>query len=147
MSSSVLNKEYMESYSDFDIVYSWGVLHHTGDLKNALNNVFLPLAKNGTLVLAIYNDQGLKSKIWEKIKFSYCKSKFRRNLINIIFVPYFFSLALLIGLIKHKNPFHQFISYSKSRGMSIYHDWIDWLGGYPFEYSKPEKIIMRSLEP
>jgi len=139
---SVLNREFMESYKDFDIVYSWGVLHHTGDLKNALNNVLLPLSKNGTLVLAIYNDQGFKSKIWEKIKKSYCKSKFKKIIINIIFIPFFFTISLLIGLIKYKNPFHQFLKYSSYRGMAIYHDWIDWLGGYPFEYLKPEEIIM-----
>jgi 2-polyprenyl-6-hydroxyphenyl methylase/3-demethylubiquinone-9 3-methyltransferase len=25
--------------------------------------------------------------------------------------------------------------------MSIFHDWIDWLGGYPFEVAKPEEIF------
>ena len=26
--------------------------------------------------------------------------------------------------------------------MSVVHDLIDWIGGYPFEYSKPEKIFI-----
>jgi 2-polyprenyl-6-hydroxyphenyl methylase/3-demethylubiquinone-9 3-methyltransferase len=34
-----------------------------------------------------------------------------------------------------------FSMYKKSRGMSVYHDWIDWLGGYPFEVAKPEDIF------
>jgi 2-polyprenyl-6-hydroxyphenyl methylase/3-demethylubiquinone-9 3-methyltransferase len=25
--------------------------------------------------------------------------------------------------------------------MSLFHDWIDWLGGYPFEVAKPEEIF------
>jgi 2-polyprenyl-6-hydroxyphenyl methylase/3-demethylubiquinone-9 3-methyltransferase len=25
--------------------------------------------------------------------------------------------------------------------MSVYYDWIDWLGGYPFEVAKPEQVI------
>ena len=32
-------------------------------------------------------------------------------------------------------------AYKKKRGMSFYHDLIDWLGGYPFEVAKPEKIF------
>jgi 2-polyprenyl-6-hydroxyphenyl methylase/3-demethylubiquinone-9 3-methyltransferase len=34
-----------------------------------------------------------------------------------------------------------FAEYKKKRGMSLRHDWIDWLGGYPFEVAKPEKIF------
>ena len=26
--------------------------------------------------------------------------------------------------------------------MSVWHDLIDWLGGYPFEFSSPEKIFL-----
>ena len=25
--------------------------------------------------------------------------------------------------------------------MSVWHDWIDWIGGYPFEAAKPEEIF------
>ena len=48
---------------------------------------------------------------------------------------------MAIGLIKYKNPFKHFTNYKIKRGMSIYHDWIDWLGGYPFEVAKPEELF------
>ena len=41
--ASVLNKQYMTSLGKFDIVYSWGVLHHTGDMQKALNNAIIPV--------------------------------------------------------------------------------------------------------
>ncbi len=49
--------------------------------------------------------------------------------------------SIAIGLIKYKNPIGKFSNYKSKRGMSIYHDWIDWLGGYPFEVAKPEMIF------
>jgi 2-polyprenyl-6-hydroxyphenyl methylase/3-demethylubiquinone-9 3-methyltransferase len=38
----------------FDIVYSWGVLHHTGDLARALRNVTALVAPGGLFVCALY---------------------------------------------------------------------------------------------
>jgi 2-polyprenyl-6-hydroxyphenyl methylase/3-demethylubiquinone-9 3-methyltransferase len=30
---------------------------------------------------------------------------------------------------------------NKRRGMSAWHDVIDWVGGYPFQVSKPEEVF------
>ena len=51
-----------------------------------------------------------------------------------IFIPYLV-LRGLVGenLFRLKNPMSRYREYSKKRGMSKYHDWIDWLGGYPYE--------------
>src|SRR5438093_4798303 len=55
--ASVLDTEYLKKIGTFDVVYSWGVLHHTGDMWKALENIQITVAPQGRLYLAIYNDQ------------------------------------------------------------------------------------------
>ena len=62
--NSVLDEDYVKSLGQFDIVYSWGVLHHTGSMWQALANASFAVAKGGLLFIAIYNNQGNKSKNW-----------------------------------------------------------------------------------
>ena len=100
-----------------------------------------PVSDHGVLFIAIYNDQDISSKLWRKIKKTYCSGWLGKMLMSSIFIPFFTVQSIAIGLIKYKNPAGQFIHYKNKRGMSIYHDWIDWLGGYPFEVAKPEVII------
>ena len=67
-SGNALDKDYIKSLGEFDIVYSWGVLHHTGDMWNAINNSSQCVKNGGQFYLSIYNDQGGKSKRWLTIK-------------------------------------------------------------------------------
>jgi len=141
---SVLDAAYMETLGKFDIVYSWGVLHHTGDLWASLENAGKKVADNGQLFIALYNDQGGASKRWHTIK------KIYNNLPRYI-KPCFAFLVylplearhLLIHLIRRKPREYVLgiLHYGKNRGMSWWHDKIDWIGGYPFEVSKPEQIF------
>jgi len=143
---SVLDQDYLSRLGKFDIVYSWGVLHHTGNLIMALNNIMLPVSNNGILFIAIYNDQGLISTFWKSIKRLYCTSIAGRSIVKLALIPYYALRTFIVGLIKYGNPFAYYANYKKKRGMSIYHDWIDWLGGYPFEVATPEKIIDMYLD-
>ncbi len=138
---SVLSEEYIASLGSFDIVYSWGVLHHTGSMWKAIENALLPVKKEGLFFLAIYNDQGNKSRRWTKIKKLYCSGWPGRTLVKSIFLPYIYGISFLIDIVKLRNPFKQYREYKKQRGMSVYHDHIDWLGGYPFEVASPEAIF------
>lgn len=138
---SVLNEQYVKSLGKFDVVYSWGVLHHTGNMMKALNNAMIPVSEAGLLYIAIYNDQGISSILWQKLKSTYCSSWLGKLFISTICIPLFFAQSIATGLVKYKNPIGQFSNYKKKRGMSIYHDWIDWLGGYPYEVAKPEDIF------
>jgi len=138
---SVLDETYLESLGKFDIVYSWGVLHHTGNMVKALNNAILPVSDEGLLLIAIYNDQEILSSFWKKIKKTYCSNLYGKLLISSVFFPLFAFINILTGLIKYKNPLGYFSHYKNNRGMSIYHDWVDWFGGYPFEVAKPEVIF------
>lgn len=138
---SILNEKYMKSIGCFDIVYAWGVLHHTGAMRQALKNSIIPLAPGGDLFVSIYNDQGRKSEIWRNVKKFYNSFPFGKHLIIIIFVPYFILGGLFMDILKIKNPIKRYSDYKNYRGMSRVYDWIDWLGGYPFEVSKPEEIF------
>ena len=143
---SILDDKYIDKLGQFDVVYAWGVLHHTGSMWQAIENTKKLTRDSGLLYLAIYNDQGGRSVLWKTIKRLYCSNLLGRSLVSIVTLPYFFFGGIAVGLIRYKNPLQHFINYKRnSRGMSLYHDWIDWLGGYPYEVGKPEEIVKKLI--
>lgn len=138
---SVLNGEFMEQLGEFDIAYAWGVLHHTGVLWQALYNAQRPVRQDGLLFVAIYNDQGIISAIWKIIKRTYGSGWLGRMAMGAIFYPIFFLSGLLADVVRLRNPVTRYREHKKYRGMSLLHDWRDWLGGYPFEPAEPARII------
>lgn len=138
---SVLDKEFINSLGTFDIIYSWGVLHHTGSMWEAIANI-IPLTKPGSeIFIALYNDQGSKSKKWLRVKQIYNKGWLGKFFISCIFIPYFLINFVFYSLKHGKSPFKNYKDYKKRRGMSVYHDWHDWLGGLPFEVSTNEQVV------
>lgn len=135
---SVLDTDYLNSLGSFDVVYSWGVLHHTGNMWQALENVAALVKKKGMLYIAIYNDLKIRSKLWRKIKKLYCSGIAGRIIVCSVYIPYFFLKACARCLVKRENVFS---NYKKKRGMSIFHDWFDWLGGFPYEVAKVEDVF------
>ena len=85
---SVLDQEYLISLGTFDIVYSWGVLHHTGSMWEALENVAHSVKPGGTLFISIYNDQGARSKFWWRVKRLYNRSGLGKAFVSAVFIPY-----------------------------------------------------------
>lgn len=51
-----------------------------------------------------------------------------------------FLAGLLEDVFRFRNPTVRFRDHKKLRGMSLVHDWKDWLGGYPYEAASPKKI-------
>ena len=43
----------------FDFVYSWGVIHHSGDIKSSLSEIYRVLKKGGSSKIMIYNKNSL----------------------------------------------------------------------------------------
>jgi len=138
---SAIDLDYIKSLGKYDVVYSWGVLHHTGNLSEALRAVDFLVKKGGLLFVAIYNDQGASSKVWKFIKYLYVKSpKILKLLIIGLAYLRLWGPTTIKDFIKLK-PFYTWKNLYKSRGMSPHYDLIDWVGGYPFEVSTPEGII------
>ena len=138
---SALDRSFIEKLGSFDICYSWGVLHHTNEMWRAIFNAQLAVAPGGLLFIAIYNDEGLISGIWETIKRIYCHGRIGRWLVTGVFYPLFFLSGLLIDVLHLRNPLLRFREHRKYRGMSLIHDWKDWLGGLPYERARPDRIV------
>lgn len=140
-SGSVLDTEYLSRLGQFDIVYSWGVLHHTGSMWQAIKNIIPLVSPTGKIFIALYNDQDLISKLWLKVKRISCSGSIGRILMIMIFFPFFSMMGFIGDLLRKRNPLHRYTKYRKSRGMSLYYDWLDWLGGYPYEVAKPGEVF------
>ncbi len=141
-----LDKNYMSHLGAFDIVYSWGVLHHTGNMYEAFRNSEKLVKSKGFLYISIYNDQGLESKVWKKIKRIYVNSSGLVKLIILLFALLrLWGLTFIRELFAFGNPLKSWKSYAINRGMSPFIDVIDWVGGYPFEVAKPEEIFVYFL--
>jgi 2-polyprenyl-6-hydroxyphenyl methylase/3-demethylubiquinone-9 3-methyltransferase len=139
--ASAVDADYLASLGVWDVVYSWGVLHHTGAMWRAIGNVTGAVAPGGTLFISIYNDQGLLSRFWTLVKRAYNTGLPARAAITAIFVPVFILRGAARDTLERRNPLHRYRDYRKTRGMSMLHDWRDWLGGYPFEVARPEEIF------
>jgi SAM-dependent methyltransferase len=141
--ASVLDSAYLRSLGQYDVVYSWGVLHHTGNMSQALENVSPLVALGGKLFIAIYNDQGRASKFWLKVKIAYNKTP--GHLRWLVLWP---AALLLWGptIVRDAvtgHPFWTWRNYPKGslRGMSAWRDLVDWVGGLPFEVAAPGQIF------
>lgn len=141
---SVLDGDYVTSLGKFDIVYSWGVLHHTGEMWKALANAGDRVADGGSLFIAIYNDTGSQAARWNWIKKTYCrlpvflKSPFA-VLVSAPDETKRFASFLLRG--KPLGYFRHWRNYRNARGMNRWHDIIDWVGGYPYEVAGPSALF------
>ena len=142
--ASVLDEDYVRSLGKFDVVYSWGVLHHTGEMWKALKTAGDAVATDGMLFVAIYNDTGSQTTRWRQIKRTYC------SLPSALKVP-FAILAIAPGEAKRfiscavKGRPMEYVrswrEYRNGRGMDHWSDIIDWVGGYPYEAATADKIF------
>jgi 2-polyprenyl-6-hydroxyphenyl methylase/3-demethylubiquinone-9 3-methyltransferase len=141
---SLLDEAFLSRLGQFDVVYCWGVAHHTGAMWTALANLPSLVRTGGYLYLAIYNTQVPWTALWTVIKRLY-------NLIPTpLRIPYTLAailpveLAAFIYFCLVMNPaayFRRWTRYSSRRGMDRWRDIVDWVGGYPFETARPEEIF------
>ena len=141
---SVLDARYIEQLGTFDVVYSWGVLHHTGSMwvaiESAISKVALP---GGKIFIAIYNDQGWKSHAWWFIKLTY------NRLPKLLQRPFVLAISILVNFmvivkysikLKPMTAIAPLLNDRRERGMSARYDAVDWIGGFPFEFAAFEVL-------
>ena len=140
---SILDHGFLKSLPQFDIVLSWGVLHHTGEMWQAIQNAEALVAPGGLFAIALYNDQGVRSRAWHSVKKTYNRSPAAaRGILLAGSAAILWGPATLKGLTR-ADPFRWWRNYQSMRGMSPWHDLVDWVGGYPFEVARPNDVISK----
>ena len=132
MQGSVLDNTFLIKLGEFDYVYSWGVLHHTGEMWCALENVVKLVKLNGSLFISLYNRQQFASRYWTFVKRTYNSYPVTRPFWILLHFIYPTLPSIALKFLQNRKP---------PRGMAVWYDLIDWLGGFPFEVSTPKEIF------
>ena len=148
-SMSILNRPAIASLGLFDVVYSWGVLHHTGQMDAAIDAAAGRVTSGGRLAMALYNDQGGASRRWLAIKRGYHRlPKWLRPVYVATIAGAYelkFAAARAAGG-RNPLPLSDWASKRQDRGMSVWYDWVDWVGGMPFEVARVDDLHGRFFE-
>ena len=121
----------------YDVVHSWGVLHHTGDMWRGIQHAASLVGPEGHLILALYAHHW-SSGVWKLIKWSYVRVP---SVVRRLFIALLYPVIYLAKfLVTRRDPREQ------KRGMDFYYDVVDWVGGYPYEYVKAEELVRQVEE-
>nr|WP_166181093.1 class I SAM-dependent methyltransferase [Altererythrobacter segetis] len=120
----------------FDIVYSWGVLHHTGAMWDAVEKAAQFVKPGGLFAIALYQKTPMCGA-WRVEKRLYTAAPGPlRWLARMLYKAAYIARMVVTG----KNPLRTIRAYKTSRGMNFHTDVHDWLGGYPYESATPAEI-------
>lgn len=136
----ILDEDYVSSLGQWSFVYSWGVLHHTGDVWRALENASRTVANGGLFYIALYSEDVQKDpKFWLDIKRKYnLASPAERRRMEWWYVWHY---------VVPRNPLYipyvawRVARYRLMRGMSFFADIRDWLGGWPMQFTRDNDVV------
>jgi hypothetical protein len=106
----------------------------------ALSNMVRLVHPGGLLALALYNDQGRASRRWLSIKRTYNSGLIGRVAVVVLVGGYETGRQFASDLRHGRDPLARIRTYRSARGMSWWHDLIDWMGGLPFEVASVEAV-------
>ena len=141
---SALDEGYLRSLGGFDVVYSWGVLHHTGQMWRALDLAQVPVAPDGRLFVALYHRQSpVRHRLICAQKRVYVRSgRLTRAVLLAGYGVWTITLETVAALANGQSPIQRLRGHGvRSRGMSFRTDLIDWVGGYPYEAALPDEVF------
>jgi 2-polyprenyl-3-methyl-5-hydroxy-6-metoxy-1,4-benzoquinol methylase len=137
---SAIDTAYMDKLGQFDIVYCWGVLHHTGDQWTGFRNAASRIAPGGLFYVALYNTDYHKfpsPEFWLRVKRLYNGGGvLTKHAIEVGYV----AADMLWKLVRGKHPTAHMRDYKKRRGMSYFVGVRDWVGGWPMEYASVQEV-------
>jgi len=142
---SILDPGTLRRLPSADIVYSWGVLHHTGDMWGAIRNAAHFVKPGGRFFISIYNRLEYDSLTryrgshgWLRLKRAYNRSgRYTKRSME----AWLAGKDIVASLVSFRNPLRQISQYKNKRGMSWWHDIVDWLGGYPYEFASAGQVF------
>ncbi len=125
-----------ETAGTFDVVYSWGVLHHTGDMVRAMTKAAAMVAPGGIFAFALYRRVWM-DWFWRLEKRWYAKaSPAAQRRAQAVHVALFKAGLTVTG----RNAARYIAEYRGNRGMDFHHDVHDWMGGWPYESISDEEV-------
>jgi len=130
-SGDVLDPEFIASgRARGDMVYSWGVLHHTGQMRQAVKNALSLVNPGGFFALAIYN-RTPASPFWTRAKRFYNYHPLLRPALELGWG----AMACAAYMARRGT-----LSLRRERGMHVFYDAVDWIGGWPFECASFDEV-------
>jgi 2-polyprenyl-6-hydroxyphenyl methylase/3-demethylubiquinone-9 3-methyltransferase len=134
---SILDRSFLAGLGTFDIVYAWGSLHHTGRLWTALDNACDLVADDGVMFFSIYAAGPNYAE--------HLAMKQRYNAGNVFQRKARVSREIIRMMKERRSKGENPLAWNEKRprGMNVYHDLVDWLGGLPYEVASPQEINER----
>lgn len=139
---SVLDDAFAGALPKYDVVYSWGVLHHTGDVWHAIRNAAQCVKPGGTFYIALYSADvqiDPPPEFWLEVKKKYVAAGWMtRRLMDAWYVWRF---QLNRNIFRLPEFMRRVRDYKENRGMDVFTDIRDWLGGWPMEFVRDADAI------
>ena len=132
---SILDEALVDRLGTFDIVHSWGVLHHTGNIWQAIDNAIRLCAPDELFFISLYTGgDRYEEHLALKRRFNAADKATKAEMIRIL-------------LKQWSKRFYNASGYSENiirvrRGMTLYHDVVDWLGGLPYEVANVSEVLL-----
>ena len=138
----VLDDAYIERLGRWSFVYSWGVLHHTGDMWRAVRNAQKTVAEDGRFYIALYSadaDFQPSKEFWIDKKRDYVRASRCKKRMMVAW--YIWRFGMQRDVRRFPETVKQIVLYRRNRGMDYFADVRDWLGGYPMEYAADQAVV------